>query len=83
MITDQSGNKCYDADFYPWGTEQSPYVNTCTQNYKFTGKERDPDIFVDYLGADSTGETCRGFTRQTGRQRFKRSRMRDSTTHRA
>ena len=27
------------------------YVNSCPQNYKFTGKERDPDTGSDYFGA--------------------------------
>jgi RHS repeat-associated protein len=51
VITDFDGNKCYDADYFPWGGEQQVYVNTCAQNYKFTGKERDPDMSVDYFGA--------------------------------
>jgi RHS repeat-associated protein len=33
---------CYDGDFYPFGGERA-YTNTCSQNYKFTGKERDPE----------------------------------------
>src|ERR1017187_2787858 len=40
LITDGGGTKCYDADYFPWGEEQQIYVNTCPQNYKFTGKER-------------------------------------------
>ncbi len=51
MITDNHGAKCYDADYFPWGGEQHVYVNTCSQNYKFTGKQRDPDMGVDYFGA--------------------------------
>ncbi len=51
VITDNSGAKCYDADYFPWGGEQHVYVNTCSQNYKFTGKQRDPDMGVDYFGA--------------------------------
>src|SRR6202044_566673 len=44
---------CYDADYFPWGAEQQIYTNTCptSQNYKFTGKEHDPDMGVDYFGA--------------------------------
>ncbi|MFZ0708221.1 MAG: RHS repeat-associated core domain-containing protein, partial [Candidatus Korobacteraceae bacterium] len=38
-------------DYFPWGGEQYVYVNTCPQNYKFTGKERDSDIVADYFGA--------------------------------
>ena len=49
-ITDSSGNKCYDADFYPFGGERV-ITNTCPQNYKFTGKERDAESGNDDYGA--------------------------------
>ena len=42
---------CYDADFYPYGGERPPYTNTCPQNYKFTGKERDSESGLDNFGA--------------------------------
>jgi RHS repeat-associated protein len=51
LITDGGGTKCYDADYFPWGGEQHVYTNSCAQNYKFTGKERDPDTGSDYFGA--------------------------------
>jgi RHS repeat-associated protein len=41
---------CYDADFYPFGRESTVYTNTCPQNYKFTGKERD-ETSLDNFGA--------------------------------
>jgi RHS repeat-associated protein len=41
---------CYDADFYPYGGEDV-FINTCPQNYKFQGKERDPETVNDYFGA--------------------------------
>jgi RHS repeat-associated protein len=41
---------CYDADFYPFGGERV-LVNTCTQNYKFEGKERDTETGNDDFGA--------------------------------
>jgi hypothetical protein len=41
---------CYDADFEPFGGEHV-YVNTCPQNYKFTGKERDTESNLDDFGA--------------------------------
>ncbi|HXX19881.1 MAG TPA: RHS repeat-associated core domain-containing protein [Candidatus Acidoferrum sp.] len=41
---------CYDADFYPFGGERD-VVNTCTQNYKFEGKERDTETQNDDFGA--------------------------------
>src|SRR5213082_2453386 len=50
VITDASGVVCYDADFYPYGGER-PYTNTCPQNYKFEGKERDTETGNDDFGA--------------------------------
>ena len=41
---------CYDADFDPFGGEHV-VTNTCPQNYKFTGKERDAESGLDDLGA--------------------------------
>jgi RHS repeat-associated protein len=41
---------CYDADFYPYGGERD-IVNTCPQNYKFEGKERDTETNNDDFGA--------------------------------
>ena len=41
---------CYDADFYPFGGERV-YTNSCTQTYKFTGKERDPESGLDNFAA--------------------------------
>jgi RHS repeat-associated protein len=48
---------CYDQDFYPYGrevphgSEIPAFVNTCPQNYKFTGKERDSESGLDNFGA--------------------------------
>lgn len=48
---------CYDQDFYPYGrevphsSEIPAFVNTCSQNYKFTGKERDAESGLDNFGA--------------------------------
>src|ERR1022692_1346493 len=48
---------CYDQDFYPYGrevphgSEVPAYINTCPQNYKFTGKERDSESGLDNFGA--------------------------------
>jgi RHS repeat-associated protein len=41
---------CYDADFYPFGGERA-VTNTCAQNYKFEGKERDTETGNDDFGA--------------------------------
>jgi RHS repeat-associated protein len=52
VITTNAGVVCYDADFYPYGGERTPYTNTCTQNnYKFEGKERDGETGNDDFGA--------------------------------
>jgi len=50
VITTNAGVVCYDADFYPFGGE-SQYTNTCPQNYKFEGKERDTETLNDDFGA--------------------------------
>jgi RHS repeat-associated protein len=42
---------CYDADYYPFGAEAVVATNTCSQNYKFTGKERDSESGLDFFGA--------------------------------
>ena len=41
---------CYDADFYPFGGVKA-FTNTCPQNYKFEGKERDTEAGNDDFGA--------------------------------
>jgi len=50
MMLTSSGTVCYDADFYPFGGERA-YTNTCSQNYKFEGKERDTETNNDDFGA--------------------------------
>jgi RHS repeat-associated protein len=50
ITTTNTGVVCYDADFYPFGGER-PYTNTCSQNYKFEGKERDTETGNDDFGA--------------------------------
>ena len=50
VITTNTGVVCYDADFYPFGGERF-YTNTCPQNYKFEGKERDTETGNDDFGA--------------------------------
>jgi RHS repeat-associated protein len=49
-ITDATGHVCYDADFTPYGQEIN-HANTCPQNYKFTGYERDLETGNDYAFA--------------------------------
>jgi RHS repeat-associated protein len=51
IVTTNAGAVCYDADFYPFGGERA-VTNSCTQNnYKFEGKERDPETGNDDFGA--------------------------------
>ena len=50
VLTTDTGIVCYDADFYPYGGERA-YTNTCPQNYKFEGKERDAETGNDDFGA--------------------------------
>ncbi len=50
VITTSAGATCYDADFYPYGSE-SNVTNTCPQNYKWTGKERDAETGNDDFDA--------------------------------
>ena len=49
-IASSTGTLCYDADFFPFGGEHQ-YTNTCGQNYKFMGKERDTETGNDDFGA--------------------------------
>jgi RHS repeat-associated protein len=50
VLTTDQGVVCYDADFYPYGGERT-YTDTCPQNYKFEGKERDTETDNDDFGA--------------------------------
>jgi RHS repeat-associated protein len=50
MMITSTGTACYDADFTPFGGEMV-ISNTCPQNYKFTGKERDTESGLDNFGA--------------------------------
>src|SRR5262249_31779379 len=52
VVTTNTGVVCYDADFYPFGRERTPYTNTCTHNKdKSEGKERDTETGNDDFGA--------------------------------
>jgi RHS repeat-associated protein len=46
-ITNATGTICYEADFYPFGGERV-LSNTCGQNYKFAGMERDSETGEDH-----------------------------------
>lgn len=46
----QTGTITEDEDFYPRGGEV-PFLNSDSNHYKFTGKERDTETGLDYFGA--------------------------------
>jgi len=61
IVTNATGTMCYDADFYPFGGERV-YTNTCPQNYKFSGKERDAETGNDDFGARYYSSSLGRFT---------------------
>jgi len=50
LIQGLGAGSCYDSDFFPFGGEIN-FTNSCPQNYKFSGKERDTETQLDYFGA--------------------------------
>jgi RHS repeat-associated protein len=50
VVTDSVGNIKSESDYYPWGGELQ-FVNSDSNHYKFTGKERDVETGLDYFGA--------------------------------
>ena len=49
-VTQADGTVCFSADYYPYGQELN-FANSCPQNYKFTGYERDSETGLDYAFA--------------------------------
>jgi RHS repeat-associated protein len=50
VITDSAGTIKAESDYFPWGGELQ-FVNSDSNHYKFTGKERDSETGLDYFGA--------------------------------
>jgi RHS repeat-associated protein len=50
MVQAGSSTACYEGDFEPYGREHV-VTGTCSQHYKFTGKERDAETQNDYFPA--------------------------------
>jgi RHS repeat-associated protein len=50
IVTDAQGNIKSESDFNPWGGELQ-FLNSDSNHYKFTGKERDSETQLDYFGA--------------------------------
>jgi len=65
MVEAGQTTPCYDADFYPYGGENA-HTTTCTQNYKFTGKERDSSQTSITSVQDTTPATLGDSSRLTG-----------------
>ncbi|HTD23493.1 MAG TPA: RHS repeat-associated core domain-containing protein [Terriglobales bacterium] len=51
VVTDALGNIKEESDYYPFGGERIVTDLGIGNNYKFTGKERDPETGLDYFGA--------------------------------
>ena len=51
VITDASGARQAESDFYPYGGEVVVQADATANHYKFTGKERDTETGVDYFFA--------------------------------
>jgi RHS repeat-associated protein len=49
VVTDASGNTCFNADYYPYGQEND-YSTSCSPRYKFTGYEFDSETGNYYAG---------------------------------
>jgi len=50
LVTDYLGNTLAESEYYPYGVEQQVLTGD-TNDYKFTGKERDSESGNDYFGA--------------------------------
>jgi RHS repeat-associated protein len=53
VVENAAASSCeQDIDYYPYGGEENDYCSTpVAQHHKFTGKERDAESGLDYLGA--------------------------------
>jgi uncharacterized protein RhaS with RHS repeats len=51
VITDSSGVRLRESDYYPFGGERVVLNNLSDEAHKFSGKERDAESGLDYFGA--------------------------------
>src|SRR5205814_10274445 len=51
IVTNASGSIEEESEYYPFGGERVITDTGIGNNYKFTGKERDPETGCDYFGA--------------------------------
>ncbi|HTC93269.1 MAG TPA: RHS repeat-associated core domain-containing protein [Terriglobales bacterium] len=61
VLTDASGGIKEESDYYPFGGERVVTDTGIGNNYKFTGKERDPETGLDYFGARYYGNAIGRF----------------------
>ena len=64
VVENATGTACeQDIDHYPYGGQQNDYCSGSgvSQNYKFTGKERDSESSLDYFGARHYGSSMGRF----------------------
>jgi RHS repeat-associated protein len=61
LVADANGAVQEDRDFYPFGAERIVADLGIGNNYKFTGKERDPETGLDYFGARYYGSAIGRF----------------------
>jgi RHS repeat-associated protein len=59
VLTSENGYPVWSGTFLPFGAEFNPQATT--NNYKFTGKERDSETGLDYFGARYYGSTMGRF----------------------
>jgi RHS repeat-associated protein len=78
VIENATGTTCeQDIDYYPYGGVENDYCSGSgvTQNYKFTGKERDAESGLDNFGArygaSSIGRFMSADPKMIGRQRMR------------
>jgi RHS repeat-associated protein len=60
VITDATGNILEESDYFPYGGEIA-ITNNDSNNYKFTGKERDSESGLDMFGARYYGSSLGRF----------------------
>jgi RHS repeat-associated protein len=62
VVENATGTVCeQDIDYYPYGGQENDYCPDVSQNYKFTGKERDAESGLDMFGARYYGSSLGRF----------------------
>jgi RHS repeat-associated protein len=68
VVTTAAGAACYEVDYLPYGTENTPsgFSNTYTMRYRFTGYERDLETAAG-TSADNDYAIARYYNSRLGR----------------